>query len=85
MDDFNWYRVIGVVSGAVKRDPEAAWESFYRRAPECNGTYWNSNRGTAVAANSARLIEATTKRAAQDADISQAGGRVGKGEWRYWS
>ena len=80
--DFKWFRVIGVTCGAVCKDPDAAWKSFYRRAPECSGgRIWN--RGTAEAANRARLIEATTMRAAQDADISEDGGCIGRGEWRY--
>jgi len=81
-----WYRVVGFgASGAVQRCPEAAWESFYRLASRRYG-YGPADRGTAVSAHSARLVIASTRRAAEAADVSLGpSGRVGRGWWEWAS
>ena len=76
-----YYRVIGMgLNGAVCDTPERAWDSFYRNGRSEYG-YAHHDDGTARAAHSARLAVATTRRAADAADISSTGGSVGRGRW----
>lgn len=75
--EFAWYRVVGWgCSGMPRRSPDEAWASFFRQAG-----LPGSEHGTATAAHSARLIGATTRRAAMDADVSAGSGKIGRGEW----
>lgn len=76
-----WYRVVGSgLSGAARRSIDDAWRSYYRNGRVAYG-YRPDEYGTAVAAHSARLVQATTKRAAESADVSAARGTVGRGRW----
>ena len=76
-----WYRVVGFgLSGAPKKTPEEAWASYEAAGRRAYG-YAESDQGTSRAAHSARLITATTRRAALDADVSAVRGRAGRGEW----
>lgn len=75
-----WFRVIGCgLSGNTYRDSDAAWESFWREARRAG--YREDECGTVLAAHEAVLIEATTKNAADNAHMSRAYGRIGRGEW----
>jgi hypothetical protein len=70
-----WFRVIGFGrSGPPCQSPDEAWARFYRGVPE-----WAE--GSIRSATSATLVEATTRRAAADADVSVASGRCGAGAW----
>lgn len=76
-NEFAWFRVVGYgASGPVRRDPEEAWEAFFRRH---RVPAWQ--HGSFRAATSARLACATTRRAALAADVSATHGCVGRGEW----
>lgn len=71
-----YYRVIGASGylGPVKESPEEAWQAFYHR-------WFLRTRGNIDGLSTPVLIGATTRRAAEDADISQVNGRVGRGRW----
>ena len=78
MNRNRWYRVVGSgANGVPNRDAHKAWDSFHRAV----GTKEYADRGTDIARYSARLIGATTRRAAMDADVSMTQGQVGRGEW----
>ena len=80
-EEYRWYRVIGAgLDGSVARDADSAWASFERAAARRG--YAPHEMGTARAAHSARLIEATTRAAAADAHLSSTWGRVRRGVWR---
>lgn len=79
-----YYRVLAtgpVGNGPIKASPEDAWRAWDRMALRewCHGG--ESALGSAYAAMSARLAVATTRHAAEEADVSLGGGRVAKGEW----
>ena len=87
--EYTWFRVIGSgISGAPKRSPDEACESFHAcvsRSGWMSGSgrsYAACDHGSAVAAHSARLIEATTRSAALDADVSRSKGEYKRGHWR---
>ena len=81
-DGYSYYRVIGSgLVGDVARSGDAAWESFFQAGRRQYG-YQRSDLGTAIAAHSACLIEATSRRAAEDADVSETYGTIDGGEWR---
>lgn len=70
-----WYRVAGAGrAGAVHATAEAAWRSALRGVPA-------HREGEVIAAHNLTLYAATTRAAAQDADLSRASGRCGRGEW----
>ena len=78
-----WYRVVGFgLSGAPKKTPEEAWASDEAAGRRAYG-YAESDQGTSRAAHSARLITATTRRAALDADVSVTRGLVATGKWWF--
>ena len=81
-NEFVWYRIVGSgLDGAARQTIEAAWESYYRAGHRAYG-YARPDRGTSIAAHSAVLVEATTRRAADAADVSRLHGTAGRGEWR---
>ena len=80
--EYTWYRVVGFgLSGTVQRSVGAAWKAYLRAGKIAYG-YASHDEGTSVAAHSAALTEATTRRAAIDADISVVHGKCGEGVWR---
>lgn len=74
-----YYKVVafGAPDSAVALTPAGAWASWYR-AIRCAD---ESEQGSRRAQHNARIISATTRRAALAADISEAGGTVGRGRW----
>lgn len=80
----SYYRVCASgCGGAIKRSADEAWQSWERAVKREYG-YYDSDMGTAQAAHSPAVAVGTTRRAVQDADISDAyGRRVGKGEWNW--
>jgi hypothetical protein len=71
-----WFRVIGwgVAGGRAKRTPEEAWESALRGVPTRDVISYSARHYL-------RLVEGTTKAAVEAADVSQAAGRIRRGEW----
>lgn len=76
-----YYRIVcfGMTDGAVQDSPTAAWASWERLARRQG--YEEHQMGEVQAIHSARMVVATTRRAAEDADVSESGGEVGKGRW----
>ena len=79
-----WYRIVAsgpVGNGPIKATAEEAWASWDRLARRswCDGR--DDLLGSAHSAMNATLIQATTRRAVMDADVSQSGGNVGTGWW----
>jgi hypothetical protein len=71
-----WFRVVGYGTngGAAKRSAEAAWESALRAIPE-----WL--HGSQTARFHLTLVEGTTRKAVESADVSRSNGRHRRGEW----
>lgn len=81
-----WYRIVaaGGFSGPIRRTPEEAWEAWENMLLRAAGSPYHGRPdliGTARAAHAARLIAATTRRAAEAADVSATHGHVGRGRW----
>lgn len=75
-----WYRVVafGHPGGSAKKTKEEANESWKYQMRREYGYGWQS----AEAAHSPRMYGATTKRAAEYADISETSGSIGRG--KFW-
>lgn len=77
-----WYVVVGFgLRGSPQRTPKEAWNSAFRSGQVRYG-YEKEDEQTCKAAHNLRLIEATTKRAANTASISRTAGIIANGAWQ---